>query len=101
MIFELTEDLVFPPVNLAEKDGLLAVGGDLTVERLLLAYSKGIFPWYSAGDPILWWSPILVWFYFLMNFIVQGDLPGLCVGVNSRSLLIMILRRLEPGWMVT
>ncbi len=57
MIFELGEELIFPPVHLAEEDGLLAVGGDLRVERLLLAYSKGIFPWYSQGDPILWWSP--------------------------------------------
>ena len=57
MIFRLGEELIFPPVDLAENDGLLAVGGDLSVERLVLAYSKGIFPWYSAGDPILWWSP--------------------------------------------
>ncbi len=57
MIFKLGNDLIFPPVELAEADGLLAVGGDLRVDRLLLAYSKGIFPWYSHGDPILWWSP--------------------------------------------
>jgi leucyl/phenylalanyl-tRNA--protein transferase len=57
MIFKLGDDLIFPPVDLAEDDGLLAVGGDLSVERLLLAYSQGIFPWYSQGDPILWWSP--------------------------------------------
>ncbi len=55
-IFRLTEDLIFPPVHLAE-DGLLAVGGDLSVPRLLLAYRSGIFPWYNARDPILWWSP--------------------------------------------
>ena len=47
----------FPPTEEAEGDGLLAVGGDLTKERLLAAYSKGIFPWYEAGQPILWWSP--------------------------------------------
>ncbi len=57
MIFKLGADLIFPPADLAEEDGLLAVGGDLSVERLLLAYSMGIFPWYSEGDPILWWSP--------------------------------------------
>jgi leucyl/phenylalanyl-tRNA--protein transferase len=55
-IFRLTEALVFPPPHLAE-DGLLAVGGDLSEERLLLAYRMGIFPWYSEGEPILWWSP--------------------------------------------
>lgn len=49
----------FPPVELAlrDPDGLLALGGDLTPERLLRAYRQGIFPWYSAGQPILWWSP--------------------------------------------
>src|SRR5208282_1320964 len=56
-VFKLTDDLIFPPPELAERDGLLCVGGDLSEERLLLAYSMGIFPWYSDGDPILWWSP--------------------------------------------
>ena len=49
--------MIFPPTHLAEADGLLAVGGDLSSERLLLAYSSGIFPWYSEGEPILWHSP--------------------------------------------
>jgi len=47
----------FPPVDLASPEGLLAVGGDLRSERLLAAYRHGIFPWYSDGQPILWWSP--------------------------------------------
>lgn len=56
-VFRLTRRLVFPQPHLADADGLLAVGGDLGEERLLLAYSMGIFPWYSEGYPILWWSP--------------------------------------------
>ncbi len=56
-VFRITNDLVFPAPELAEEDGLLGVGGDLSAERLLLAYRNGIFPWYSKGDPILWWSP--------------------------------------------
>jgi leucyl/phenylalanyl-tRNA---protein transferase len=56
-VFRLTEDIIFPPPELADENGLLAVGGDLSVERLLVAYSMGIFPWYSDGYPILWWSP--------------------------------------------
>jgi leucyl/phenylalanyl-tRNA--protein transferase len=56
-VFRLTKKLLFPPVRLANRYGLLAVGGDLTPERLLLAYANGIFPWYSDGEPILWWSP--------------------------------------------
>ncbi len=55
-VFKLDERLAFPPPDLAE-DGLLAVGGDLRPERLLLAYSQGIFPWYEDGLPILWHSP--------------------------------------------
>lgn len=53
----LSEKLIFPSVDLANSEGLLAVGGDLSSERLLLAYGNGIFPWYNEGDPILWWSP--------------------------------------------
>lgn len=58
-IWQLDDELWFPPVHLAlqEPNGLLAFGGDLQPERLLLAYSKGIFPWFSEGEPILWWSP--------------------------------------------
>ena len=52
-----TEDLRFPPVELASPEGLLAVGGDLRAARLLEAYRCGIFPWYNEGQPILWWSP--------------------------------------------
>ncbi len=56
-VFMLDERLVFPPVELAIEGGILAVGGDLSVERLLLAYREGIFPWYSDDEPIIWWSP--------------------------------------------
>jgi leucyl/phenylalanyl-tRNA--protein transferase len=57
MIFRLDERLLFPDPELAEDDGLLAVGGDLSTERLVLAYQNGIFPWYSEDEPILWFSP--------------------------------------------
>ncbi|HKL26243.1 MAG TPA: leucyl/phenylalanyl-tRNA--protein transferase [Desulfuromonadales bacterium] len=56
-IFRLSQQLVFPDPQSADRYGLLAVGGDLSAERILLAYRLGIFPWYSPGDPILWWSP--------------------------------------------
>lgn len=55
-LFILNNELLFPPVHLAEPDGLLAIGGDLSTERLLLAYRNGIFPWYE-GQHILWWCP--------------------------------------------
>jgi leucyl/phenylalanyl-tRNA--protein transferase len=56
-LFQLSEEIAFPRPDLAEDNGLLALGGDLSIERLLNAYALGIFPWYSEGDPILWWSP--------------------------------------------
>lgn len=56
-VYLLSPDLIFPSPHLASEEGLLAVGGDLSQERLLLAYRMGIFPWYSDNEPILWWSP--------------------------------------------
>lgn len=56
-VFRLSERVAFPPPELADETGLLAVGGDLSPERLLLAYSLGIFPWYGEDLPILWHSP--------------------------------------------
>ncbi len=56
-VYRLSDEIVFPSPELAREDGLLAVGGDLSERRLLLAYSLGIFPWYSERMPILWWSP--------------------------------------------
>lgn len=57
MIFQLDDELIFPNPALAEEDGLLAVGADLSPERLILAYQNGIFPWYNEETPILWYSP--------------------------------------------
>lgn len=56
-IYRLDERLLFPNPRLAEEEGLLAVGGDLRPERLLLAYENGIFPWFNAGEPPMWWCP--------------------------------------------
>ncbi len=56
-VFQLSKKNMFPSPEYAEGNGLLAIGGDLSMERLISAYSRGIFPWYSEGDPILWWSP--------------------------------------------
>ncbi|MDO8992125.1 leucyl/phenylalanyl-tRNA--protein transferase [Daejeonella sp.] len=58
MIIQLSKDKIwFPAPELADEDGLLAIGGDLSAKRLLLAYRNGIFPWFSEGDPILWYAP--------------------------------------------
>ncbi len=78
----LTSELYFPPVDTVFKEfpdendgeGLLAVGGDLSMERLLLAYNSGIFPWYDSSTPILWWSPAWRMVLFLQNFKVSKSL---------------------------
>lgn len=78
----LTSAIYFPPVEEVFKDlpdeyseeGLLAVGGDLSVERLLLAYNSGIFPWYDESTPILWWSPAWRMVLFLENFKLSKSL---------------------------
>lgn len=56
-VFRIGEGLIFPDPSLAENDGLLGIGGDLSPERLILAYESGIFPWFNEGYPLLWWSP--------------------------------------------
>lgn len=56
-VFQLGDEVIFPPVHLASKSGILAVGGDLSPGRILTAYRHGVFPWYSDDDPIVWWAP--------------------------------------------
>jgi leucyl/phenylalanyl-tRNA--protein transferase len=56
-VFQLSKELVFPNPSYAEEEGILAIGGDLSIDRLLLAYVNGIFPWFTEGSDILWWSP--------------------------------------------
>jgi leucyl/phenylalanyl-tRNA--protein transferase len=73
----LTKELVFPPVSEANKDGFLAIGGDLSPERLLLAYKSGIFPWFEPGDPILWWSPNPRMVLFLDEVVVSKSMRNI------------------------
>ena len=73
----LTNDLFFPPVSQANRDGVLAIGGDLSPERLLLAYKSGIFPWFEPGDPILWWSPNPRTVLFLKELIVSKSMRNI------------------------
>ena len=75
-LFALDKQLVFPPVHLAEPDGLLAVGGDLCTDRLLLAYRNGIFPWYE-GNHILWWCPDPRFVLFPKELKISKSMKGL------------------------
>ncbi|MGL2965667.1 leucyl/phenylalanyl-tRNA--protein transferase [Flavobacterium sp. XGLA_31] len=73
----LTKDLYFPPVEEASYEGILAVGGDLSTERLLLAYRKGIFPWFNEDEPILWWAPSERMVVVPMNYKVSKSIRNL------------------------
>lgn len=73
----LKENTPFPDPSNADKSGLLAVGGSLTNERLIEAYSSGIFPWYSEGDPVLWWSPDPRVLLFPDDLHISGKMRGL------------------------
>ena len=83
-LFALDKELFFPPVYLAEPDGLLAMGGDLSTERLLLAYHNGIFPWYEA-QTILWWCPHPRFVLFPEELKISKSIKHACFGqVNSQ-----------------
>lgn len=76
-MYYLTKDLFFPPVSHANLDGILAIGGDLSAERLLLAYKSGIFPWFNEGEPIIWWSPNPRMVLFLDELIVSKSMRNI------------------------
>jgi len=73
-IYKLPEEPVFPHPDEATEDGLLAIGGDLSPQRLVAAYANGIFPWYSENDPILWWTPDPRMILFPQNFKISKSL---------------------------
>jgi leucyl/phenylalanyl-tRNA---protein transferase len=73
----LTKELLFPNVNQSSPDGLLAIGGDLSTERLLLAYKSGIFPWFEDGEPIMWWSPEQRMVLFFDDLVVSHSMKNI------------------------
>jgi leucyl/phenylalanyl-tRNA--protein transferase len=76
-MYYLSSDLFFPPVDQANRDGILAIGGDLSPERLQLAYKSGIFPWFEDGEPIMWWSPNPRMVLFLDELIVSKSMRNI------------------------
>lgn len=76
-MYYLTKDLFFPPVSHANREGILAIGGDLSPERLLLAYKSGIFPWFNEGESIIWWSPNPRMVLFLDELIVSKSMRNI------------------------
>lgn len=76
-MYFLSKELFFPPVSEANPDGILAIGGDLSPERLLLAYKRGIFPWFEDGEPIYWWSPNPRMVLFLDELVVSKSMRNI------------------------
>jgi leucyl/phenylalanyl-tRNA--protein transferase len=76
-MYYLTATLLFPPVSLTNSSGILALGGDLSPERLELAYKSGIFPWFEDGEPITWWSPNPRMVLFLDELIVSKSMRNI------------------------
>ena len=83
-LFLLSERMTFPPVEEANDDGLLAVGGDLSPERLLLAYRNGIFPWFNEGSIILWWRPDPRMVLFLKDIVISKSMQKVLARVRFR-----------------
>lgn len=93
MPVELTRrKLEFPDLDEADESGLLAIGGDLSIERLKLAYSKGIFPWYEEGMPILWWSPDPRMVLFPEKMIISHSLRQ---SIKKQQFIVTIDRAFE------
>ena len=76
-MYFLTQELFFPAVDEANPDGILAIGGDLSPERLLLAHKNGIFPWFEEGEPIFWWSPNTRMVLFLDDLVVSKSMRNI------------------------
>ena len=76
-MYRLTNELYFPPVDSASTEGILAFGGDLSPERLMLAYRSGIFPWFNIDEPVIWWSPNPRMVLFLDEFKVSKSMRSL------------------------
>jgi leucyl/phenylalanyl-tRNA--protein transferase len=76
-MYILPKELFFPPVSNANPDGILAIGGDLSPERLLLAYKSGIFPWFEDDEPIIWWSPNPRMVLFLDELVVSKSMRNI------------------------
>jgi leucyl/phenylalanyl-tRNA--protein transferase len=76
-MYLLSEICYFPPVTTATSDGILAIGGNLSSERLLLAYKSGIFPWFNHGEPILWWAPSSRMVLFFEDLIISKSMRNI------------------------
>lgn len=91
-MYFLTKELFFPPVEEASYEGILAVGGDLSTKRLLLAYNNGIFPWFNSDEPILWWSPSQRMVVYPQEYVVSKSLRNI---INRNLFTVTINKNFE------
>lgn len=94
-VFYIRNQDPFPPVEESLNDGLLAIGGDLSEERLINAYSNGIFPWYDERSPIMWYSPLERCLFKPDSFKVSHSLRQNCATDNLHLRLIIVLKKLS------
>lgn len=111
-MYFLTQELFFPPVETASPEGIVAFGGDLSPERLILAYNSGIFPWFEEDEPILWWSPPERMVLFLEDLKISKSMRNV---LNQRKFTVTyntafrevitnckkIFRKDQPGTWIT
>lgn len=76
-MYLISDDLFFPPVEHSNSEGILAIGGDLNPERIILAYKSGIFPWFNPGEPVMWWSPNPRMVLFLDEFMPSKSMRNI------------------------
>lgn len=76
-MYFLSKELFFPPISSADSSGIIAIGGDLSSKRLILAYKSGIFPWFEEGEPIFWWSPNPRMVLFLDELVVSKSMRNI------------------------
>lgn len=88
-MYYLSKELFFPPVSKTHSSGIIGVGGDLSTERLVLAYRSGIFPWFEDGEPITWWSPNPRMVLFLDELVVSKSMRN----VLNRNLFTITFNR--------
>ena len=104
-VFQLTDKVTFPDPRLADESGILAIGGDLNPERLLLAYRMGIFPWFNDDDPLLWWSPDPRMVLFpdhlkiskSMKQVMRSNAFTVTIDTNFRSVITNCQQQPRPG----
>jgi leucyl/phenylalanyl-tRNA--protein transferase len=93
MYYYLDQEISFPHPEAVKPSGILAIAGDLNLQRLLLAYNYGIFPWYNEGEPIIWWCPKPRYIIFPNKVKIPKSIKSYFNQINSGLLTISVLKK--------